>query len=192
MMTRSVPPDSCPAFQKKTKTFRVQPGGVLQVQLLSTQPLQLPLRRTLQSHLVPATIALLNRQARFLLGKTWRVHGTLKIASSKKDTYVPLGYGCAEQARICYQDWDSISYRDVFPTLPFCNLDALFMAFQGKLCHNEAEKLAECSNSTLFWVQVDLFIPSSFRKAHDKAECLQIWHVTTVSSLYLFILFKWL
>lgn len=179
MMTRNVPPDSCPAFQKKTKTFPDQPGGVLQVQLLPTQQLQLPPRCPLQLHLVPAIIALMvnKRQARFLLGKTWREHGTLKTASCRQDTNVPQGYGFVEQTRIHSQDWDLMSYKDIFPPLPCWNLGALFMAYQGKLCDygtDRENKLAECSNSTLFWVQVQVYIlvPSSFRKTHEKGRKL--------------------
>ena len=109
MMTRSVPLDSCPALQKKIKAFQVQPGGVFQVQLLPTQPLQLPLRRPLQLHLVPAITVSLKRQRRFFLGKTWRGHGALKAASSKEGTSVPLGYGFVEQARKFSHDWDLMS-----------------------------------------------------------------------------------
>lgn len=50
--------------------------------------------------------------------------------------------------------------------------------------------LAECSNSTLFWVQLYLFIPSSFRKTHKKEESLQIWLVTTqFTECLLFIIY---
>ena len=103
-------------------------------------------------------------------------------------------------------DWDLMTNGEVIPTLPFWNQVAILMQTVWLWDKDKENKLAACSNSTLFWVPIYLFIPSSFRGTHaqdiKKGRNYDTWQQShrvpmffsfnLLCHLYLYILFEWL